>query len=127
MIENEGFPEKYLQGIECFNKGDYFQCHELLESLWLEVGGTRGIFYQALIQEAVAIYHLENKNLFGAKSLFSLGLEKLIKIPDTFMGVGVRILEKDLKEFFEPYLSLEQGQPFGLERSRIPKICVNRF
>ncbi|MBI1884100.1 MAG: DUF309 domain-containing protein [Chlamydiae bacterium] len=118
------YPQVYLDGIQCFNEGKYFECHELLESLWLEATGIPEVFYQGLIQEAVAIYHLENKNLWGATSLFQLGLEKLAKVPDIFMGLEVRKFERDVKKFFEPYLELKEKSGISIDESRIPKIIL---
>lgn len=119
------FPEKYIEGIEAFNSGQYFECHELLESLWLEVGGNLGLFYQALIQIAVAIYHLEGENLFGAISLCDAGLAKLTKVPDRYMGLNVRDFEVKIAEFFKPYRLLSKGDLIQIDRNAIPKIQLS--
>ena len=116
------YPQQYLEGIRCFNHGEYFECHELLEELWLDAGGLHEIFYQALIQAAVSIYHLERKNLWGATSLYQASLDKLSKIPDSFLGLDVRHFEKEMSRFFEPYMKLEPGDAIEIEASRIPKI-----
>jgi predicted metal-dependent hydrolase len=122
----ENYPEAYLKGIQCFNVGQYFECHELLESLWLETGGVQEIFYQALIQAAVAIYHLEGNNLWGALSLYEAALDKFSKIPNTYMGLSVRGFERNLKKFFQPYLSLKKGDPIHIEPACIPKIQLDQ-
>jgi len=121
----ESYPEKYLEGIEAFNSGQYFECHEFLESLWLEVGGTLGMYYQALIQIAVAIYHLEGENLFGAISLCDAGLAKLAKVPDIYMGLDVRDFEGKVAKFFLPYRSLSRGDLIQIDRNAIPKIQLS--
>src|SRR5574341_1222637 len=119
------YPKEYLDGIECFNEGQYFECHELLESLWLETGGVQEIFYQALIQAAVAIYHLEGNNLWGALSLYQAALDKFSKVPDVYMGLSVREFEENLRKFFQPYLSLKKGDSIHIDAARIPKIQLN--
>ena len=119
---NQDLPRKYLEGIRCFNEGQYFECHELLESLWLEAGGTQEIFYQALIQAAVAIYHLEGKNIFGAVSLYRAAIEKLSKVPDEYMCLSVREFETGFKLFFEPYLALKDGSEIQIHRSGTPQM-----
>jgi predicted metal-dependent hydrolase len=118
----EDYPETYLKGIQCFNEGQYFECHELLESLWLETGGMREVFYQALIQSAVAIYHLQGNNIWGALSLYQAALDKFSKVPDLYMGLSVREFERALKNFFQPYLPLKKGDPIHIDPVRVPKI-----
>ena len=124
-MPESSYPQKYLEGIVAFNSGQYFECHEFLESLWLEVGGTQGLFYQALIQIAVAIYHLEGENLFGAISLCDAGLAKLSKIPDTYMGLNVRSFEEKIAQFFKPYRLLSKGDLIQIDRNIIPKIQLS--
>ncbi|MBI1870257.1 MAG: DUF309 domain-containing protein [Chlamydiae bacterium] len=118
------YPEKYLEGIKCFNERQYFECHECLESLWLEVGGIQEIFYQALIQAAVAIYHLERGNFWGAQSLYQESLKKFSKVPDLYMGLQVREFEQDFKKFFTPYLALKKGDFIEISPASFPKIIL---
>ena len=59
----------YLQGIEHFNRGEFFDSHEAWEELWIEETGVDRRFYQGLIQAAVALYHLENGNAVGSRKL----------------------------------------------------------
>lgn len=50
--------------IHLFNEAqDYFECHEVGESLWLDSG--RPIILKGLIQAAVCLYHLHNGNIRG--------------------------------------------------------------
>ena len=41
------------KGIEEFNRGDYFECHETLEDVWMLEAGENKRFYQGLIQLSV--------------------------------------------------------------------------
>lgn len=65
------------EGIALFNRGEFFDCHEVLEALWLESSGERKKFLQGLIQVAVALHHLRNRNRVGAERLLAAGMEKL--------------------------------------------------
>jgi len=56
----------YLQGIERFNRGEYFESHEVWEGLWRREPEPPRSFYQGLIQAAVALHHLRCGNLTGA-------------------------------------------------------------
>ena len=47
----------------CFNRGDYYEAHEVLEHLWLETKGADHAFYKGLIQIAGAFVHLRRQFL----------------------------------------------------------------
>jgi predicted metal-dependent hydrolase len=70
-MSTAGYHPLYLGGIECFNRRDYFESHEVWEDLWnLEQGPARK-FYQGLIQAAVALHHLTRGNRHGADKLLT--------------------------------------------------------
>jgi hypothetical protein len=64
---------RYIQGVERFNAGDYFEAHEVWEELWLDGPAEERRFIQGLIQAAVALYHASRKNGRGARRLFQTG------------------------------------------------------
>lgn len=58
---------KIKKGIELFNKGKYWQCHEELEDHWLEDRGDNARYvYWTIIQIATALFHALDKNINGA-------------------------------------------------------------
>jgi len=61
---------RYLEGIEHFNKCDFFEAHEVWEELWADTSGSSRRFYQGLIQVAVCLHHFGNGNIRGAKKLY---------------------------------------------------------
>lgn len=67
----------FVQGVELFNAGDFFACHEVLEDLWNEQTGPEKRLTQAIIQIAVAYYHLGRNNPEGAGRLFIRAMNKL--------------------------------------------------
>ena len=64
---------QYERGIDLFNRGEYFDAHEVWEELWVDCPATERRFIQALIQAAVAIYHFTRDNYTGAARLFHSG------------------------------------------------------
>lgn len=90
MIPDEYEP-LYLSGIDHFNRGDYFEAHEVWEDLWHECRSADRLFYQSLIQAAVALYHNANGNRTGAERLFTRGREKMTRYTSPHYGLdGVR-------------------------------------
>lgn len=69
---------------------DYFECHELMEELWLENG--RNPVLQGLLQAAVGQYHWRNGNRGGAVKLFAGALRKLQGAPAVQHGVDLEAL-----------------------------------
>jgi len=50
----------YLGYFECFNRGLFYEAHDVLEELWLaQRGGPNHAFYKGLIQFAGAFVHLQ--------------------------------------------------------------------
>lgn len=77
------------KGALLFNHRLFFEVHEVLEAQWVKETGDERRFLQGLIQVAVAFYHLENRNLRGARSLLQEGLAKLSLYRPAFLGVAL--------------------------------------
>ena len=71
------FPAEFWQGVEQFNAGEFYACHDTLEAIWIEAEESDKKFYQGILQIAVALYHLGNQNLRGAVILLGEGSNRL--------------------------------------------------
>src|SRR5712664_2818374 len=94
-------PDFYEQGIDLFNEGRFFECHEAWEEIWKRSDGELKLFYQGLIQAAVAILPAQRGNLEGARSLYDKASAKLDSISHEHMGVAVGELRIELHQFIE--------------------------
>ena len=95
-------PAAYLRGVEQFNAGELFACHEILEELWQAAPlGEERVFLQALIQAAAALHHFRQGNLKGAASLAQRAIFKLRWVSRWMMQLDTRDLADDLQRFFE--------------------------
>jgi predicted metal-dependent hydrolase len=109
----------YELGIDLFNEGRFFECHEAWEEIWKRADGEAKLFYQGLIQAAVAILHAQRGNLEGAQSLYDKARVKLDPIPDEHMGIALGELRAALAEFIEVAIRREASplpQPPRLRR-----------
>ncbi|MBD2612239.1 DUF309 domain-containing protein [Nostoc punctiforme FACHB-252] len=86
---SETIPQEFWQGIEQFNCGQFYACHDTLEALWIEASEPEKTFYQGILQIAVALYHLENRNWRGAVILLGEGSNRLRRYPSTYGGIDV--------------------------------------
>ena len=83
-----------LKGLEEFNGGHYFACHETLETLWKGLSGDEKTLVQGIIQVSVAYYHLNRGNTKGALRLFDRALPRIEPYLPTW-------LDLDLAAFFQ--------------------------
>jgi predicted metal-dependent hydrolase len=84
-------------GIIFFNAGQYFEAHEVWEDLWRPSRGPLRLFYQGLVQAAVAMHHLRRGNLNGARAQLGKSLSKLEQYPDRFCRIDNAKLIADLR------------------------------
>jgi predicted metal-dependent hydrolase len=82
-------PELFWQGVDEFNRKEFYACHDILESIWLEAPESDKRFYQGILQIAVACYHLGNLNWRGAVILLGEGIRKLYDYQPDYYGVDV--------------------------------------
>ncbi len=88
---------------------DYFECHEVMEELWLEEG--RNPLYQGLLQVAVGLYHFRNGNLGGAIKLMTAALEKLGPHPKAELGIDLAQLLDECRRYIQK-LGRYEREPF---------------
>jgi predicted metal-dependent hydrolase len=91
----ETMPQEFWQGVEQFNSGQFYACHDTLEALWIEAIEPEKTFYQGILQIAVGLYHLGNCNWRGAMILLGEGRNRLRRYPSIFAGINVEELLTD--------------------------------
>lgn len=92
---------KLREGIELFNQQKFFECHEVIERIWLEAKGSERNFLKSLIQAAAAFHHVQNKNISGAKGLFRTSLGYLRVYESENFGIDIRKLISNLEQHLE--------------------------
>tara|TARA_Y100000996_G_C22369725_1_gene580498 strand:+ start:178 stop:561 length:384 start_codon:yes stop_codon:yes gene_type:complete len=91
-IQHNEIKEKlFLDGLNLFNKKQFYDAHEIWEELWTEYRQVDDKFIQGLIQLSVGYFHILNINKRGAISLFNKSLSKF----ELFKGIH-RNLDVDL-------------------------------
>jgi uncharacterized protein len=90
----------FERGLALFNAGQFFECHEVWEEVWKRSSGAEKLFYQGLIQAAVALLHAERGNMRGAASIWAKARQKLEPLPSEHMGVALGDFRASLERFF---------------------------
>ncbi len=80
------------QGIEAFNRGQYYECHELLESAWRADPRPCREMLQAILQLGVTLYHLGRGNRRGARRVLLRALGKFTILPDRCQNIDLAAL-----------------------------------
>jgi predicted metal-dependent hydrolase len=85
-------PAELLLGIAQFNHGEYYECHETLEALWLAEPTPLRRLYQGILQVGVGLHHLRAGNYRGASGLLARGRGHLEAFAPRCLGVDVASL-----------------------------------
>ena len=115
------YPSHYLEGIEHFNAGRYFDAHEVWEEIWLRSSGDTKQFYQMLIQAAVGLYHYERGNARGARGMHASVVDKLERLPSFLMSLDLGDFSRQFRGFFAELIENndEAAPPADRPRPRI--------
>lgn len=90
-----------VQGIEAFNRADYYNAHDFWEEVWQQITGEAQPFIQGLIHIAVGLYHWSNGNARGAYSQLSKGVQKLQSFNPSYIGIHIGKLLPSLQPFLQ--------------------------
>src|SRR3990167_5371659 len=95
--------DRFKKGLRLFNKGELFECHEVIEELWLETPKDDKYrdLYKGVIQAAAAIYQLKRGIPSGALGLYRTSARYLEHYKPRCLGLNVRKLIIDLAEYFD--------------------------
>lgn len=88
-------PPGFWTGIEEFNRGEFFECHETLEMIWMEEPGPIRELYQGILQIGVAFYHLALGRYRPARVLLERGTNYVRSFAPAYFGVDVARLIAD--------------------------------
>jgi uncharacterized protein len=116
-----GAGSRFAEGVRLFNKGSFFEAHELWEHEWRIAEGEEKIFFQAIIQAAAALLHFQRSSYAGALSVYLKSLPKLERLPAVWMGIDLGRFRSELRQYFAPLRCLANAnrgnsQPVGAAR-----------
>src|SRR5215208_1513641 len=115
-------PELVLKGIEEFNKGEFYECHEYLEEAWMQEPRRVRFLYQGILQVGVGFYHLQNGNWRGATGLLRNGSARLREFEPVTLGVDVAKLVRESERCLLELEELGRERIDEFDRSGVPKV-----
>ena len=114
----------FRQGIELFNRGEFYDCHEVLEEVWTPTKQPERWFLQSLILFAVGFYHHQRDNKIGAVHQLAKGLRKIQGYLPEWGGVRTAAIEHEARRCLgvieaggqiEVFPKIEQFAPYAPE------------
>ncbi|UNK17057.1 DUF309 domain-containing protein [Paenibacillus sp. N3/727] len=100
----------YAAYLVYFNRDrDYFECHEVLEELWL--ARDRDPRYKGLLQAAVGLYHFRNGNVRGSYKMMRSAHARLQPYPAEELGIRMAKLVSEISVYAARLASYDT-QPF---------------
>src|SRR5665213_3355659 len=97
MIEHchgQGMDPHYFGYFDYFNRGLFYEAHDVLEQLWLaDRNSPDYAFYKGLIQLAGAFVHLQKGRLRPAAALFKLAHANFANYPEKYQRLDIEQLQ----------------------------------
>jgi hypothetical protein len=119
------YPSHYLEGIEHFNAGRYFDAHEVWEEVWLRSSGDTKLFYQMLIQAAVGLHHYERGNARARGN--ACQCRGQAKSPPSFvMSLDLDDFSRQFRSFFAELVENDDESPASRSASAADSAYVSR-
>ncbi|MDW8099038.1 MAG: DUF309 domain-containing protein [Anaerolineae bacterium] len=112
------------RGLELFNEGAYFECHEVLEEAWIAESRPCRVLYQGILQLAIALYHAENGNFHGAVKMLHRAVGKFRQLPERCQGIDVGSLLQQSHLLQQTLHTLGPERMSEFSRTLIPRIHV---
>lgn len=95
---------RYHEFYDLFYKEEYYDCHEVLEHIWIDETACKTKNHNAvvLLQYAVALYHWKNKNERGSTLLLESTLHRSKEVVLEEVGIlhhsFIELVDHTLKE-----------------------------
>lgn len=94
------------QGIDLFNQGHYYKCHDDLEEAWRADDSPGRDLYQGILQVGISLYQVERGNYRGAVKMLLRARQWLEPLPDVCRGVNVARLRANAQVYYETIVGL---------------------
>ena len=99
--------KKVKSGVECFNRQEYWECHEELEHVWMEDrNDSARLVYWAIIQAAASLIHYRDGKIIGAQGMILKAQDKIKRCHTSDVLTDLVYKYLDWKEFEELILAI---------------------
>lgn len=97
------------EGIDLFNRGYFFEAHDVWEEVWRSEHGPMRNFFKGLIHLAGGYHHYQNDNYRGSVALFASGIGYLRPYLPGRMGIDLAAILPVVEEQLAKVERLRDG------------------
>lgn len=110
---------RYQGYFTCFNAGQYYEAHDVLEDLWLERRDEHYLFFKGLIQVAGAFVHLQKQYVHPTHPKHGRRLRPAVRL--------FQLAAKNLAPFAPRHLQLDVSAVLRLCERKAEKIVAGDY
>lgn len=121
----EPLAELAAEGIEMFNEGHFYKCHDYLEEAWVNDESAGRDLYRGILQVGIAYYQIERGNYRGAIKMLLRVRQWLDPLPEVCRGVNVARLKEDVNNVQDALQTLGPEKMDEIDRGLFRKIELN--
>jgi sugar phosphate isomerase/epimerase/predicted metal-dependent hydrolase len=115
-------PPGVLKGIDLFNVGEFYECHEEIEHEWHAERGPIRKLYQGILQIGVGFHHARGGNHRGAVLLLTDGIEKVSAFLPVCRGVDTARLVAESQACLDAIIALGPKNLLSFDWEIIPQV-----
>ncbi len=119
-------PNLFYVGLEQFNRGEYYEQHESLETIWIADQRPLRRLYQGILKVGVGFYKLRLGNYRGTINHIAGGIAYLERFPGDCLGVDLTRLISESTTVREQVIALGPETIGEFDLSTLPKVHYNR-
>jgi len=98
------------QGIDLFNRGYFFEAHDVWEEIWQAEKGPMRNYFKGLIHLAGGFHHYQNGNYRGSVALLTSGVGYLLPYLPGQMGIDLVTILPEVRAQLEKVTRLRDGR-----------------
>lgn len=121
----EPLPTLVYQGIQQFNRGEYYPAHDALEEAWVAEERAVRNCYQGILQTGIAYHHIQKGNYWGAVKMFLRAFQWLAPLPEKCHGIHIAQLRKDAQYVFKTLLDLGKDHLSEFDQTLFTQIEID--
>ena len=114
------------EGIERFNRGDFYPAHDALEEAWVIDQGAGRDLYRGILQVGIAYYQIEQGNYRGAVKMLLRVRQWLAPLPPVCRGVDVAALRDDVERAYSALMTLGPDRVEDFDRQLFKPVIIHQ-
>ena len=115
-------PPLVLEGINLFNQGEFYKCHDALEEAWKQDRSVGRDLYRAILQIGIAYFQIGRGNYRGGLKMLLRVRQWLDPLPPVCRGINIAKLRTDSQAVQEALTVLGAEHIADFDHSLFTKI-----